>query len=304
MNTLRTPTKIDLLHPSTQPIHYGSDPALNKSTDTEFSNSDSTNITRRVKRKNDGPIGVNNDSIMSEMRDLLSVFCQKQDRKFDNLTTSLHSVQTQNSEILKSMEFMSQKYDDLIVKLDTLQQENKTFKAQIKSLEHQLELSEKKSRATSIEIRNFSKVQKENKHSLSDTVKKIGAILKQPIQDIDIRDVYRLKSKSESHNSIVVEFNSVALKENLIKSTRTYNLSEGVQPLNTSQVGLPGPAKPLYITEFLTTTAKHLHYLARKYKKTHEHCTCWTAYGKVYLRQGEGMPAVLINSEKDLADLK
>jgi hypothetical protein len=277
----------------------------NDETDLDTDLSDNTNnITRRVKRKYNNNSPENRDSIMPEIKQLLSQYCQKQDVKFEALTSRMDTVLAQNTEIQKAIDFMSHKYDELVSKVDALQQENNTFRTKITSLEQQLELSERKSRSSSIEIRNIPKVQNENKQTLTGYVKTLGSEIKQPILDSDIRNAFRQKSKSEGAGSIVVELNSTIIKDNIIKSCIAFNKTQGDQKLNSCHVGLPGPSKPVYVAEYLTPKAQHLYYLARQYKKTHVHSTCWTSYGKVYVRQKEGMPAVPIDAENDLAQLK
>ncbi|KAI8426007.1 hypothetical protein MSG28_004983 [Choristoneura fumiferana] len=133
---------------------------MHDSVESEINSADNLNkITRRVKRKLTCQPWTAMTPFLPEIKQLFSDYCQKQDAKFDALTTSLASVISQNTEIKKSMEFISHKYDELVSKLADLQQENKSFKDKITSLEQQIEYSERKSRATSLEIRNIPKIQ-------------------------------------------------------------------------------------------------------------------------------------------------
>lgn len=290
----RTPTKSITRLPTLQ--HSASDPALNKSTKENHSN-----ITRRVKRKCE--ILSENNS-MDELKDLIIKSNKKQDAKFEALSSSLNSVLAQNAEIHKTVEFISQKYDDLLLKLDSLQCENNRYKTQIITLENKLELIERNSKASVVEIKNIPKPQTEKKDTLQSLVKNIGSVLELSIQDSDIRDVFRLKTKEGTNGPIVVEFTTVSKKENLLKACKTFHKENKDHPLSTQTINHPGPSMPIYVTESLTKRAKHLFYLARLFKKDHHYHGCWTSYGKIYLRKQDGSPAIQISNEDDLAKLK
>lgn len=294
----RTPTKAFTPLQSMQ--HSASDPALNKS--VEVSNTENnSNITRRVKRKWDIP----KESInMDEIKDLLIASNKKQDEKFETLTAAMNSVLSQNAEIHKSVEFISQKYDELLTKLDSLQRENNDCKAHIKTLESKLELLERSSIVSAVEIKNIPKPATEKKDYLQDMVKSVSNVLDLNIQDSDIRDVYRVKTRDGSNGPIIVEFTTVAKKQNLIKACKNFNKHNRDQPLCTQHINHPGPTMPIYLGECLTKKAKHLHYLARSFKKERHYHGCWTSYGKIYLRKQDGSPAIQIATEDDLAKLE
>lgn len=275
--------------------------------DTDYSNLDPdslTNITRRVKRKFDSCPKDSNSNLVEEIKLLILESNKQQNAKFKSLSVAMESMITQNTEIQKSIEFMSNKYDEVLSKLNTLQQENNEYKAQITSLELKLELQERNSRASCVEIRNIPKTEAEKKETLLSLVKSVGNALEENIHDSEIRDVYRIKTKENIAGSIIVEFTTIAKKENLIKASRTFNKNHKEQPFSTTHIQHKGPRKLIYIAESLTKKAQHLHYLARQFRKTHQYHGCWTSYGKIYLRKEERSAAILIASEADLTKLK
>lgn len=304
----RTPTKPVNRSPLRQ--HFGSDPTLNLDTDNADSDGPA-NVTRRVKRKIDPlPSSLrpeNSNPNLEEIKSLILESNRQQDAKFNSLNAAMTSVMSQNAEIHKSIEFMSQKYDDLLSKMNTLQHENNEYKSRITTLESKLEHLERNSKAScveNVEIRNVPKSETEKKDTLLNLVKNVGSALQENIQDSDIRDIYRIKTKESTVGSIVVEFTTIGKKDNLIKACRTYNKNYKDQPFSTAQINYSGPCKPIYIAESLTKKAQHLHYLARQFKRTHKYHGCWTSYGKIYLRKEERSPAILIDSEADLKKLK
>lgn len=284
------------------PVHYGSDSALHCRDNQD--KSDFT-INRRFKRRLDDPSDCNTNITLSELKYMFEDWQNQQEAKFVTLKSSMDAIIKQNEEIKSSMKLLSDKYDDILSDMKKLRQENSNNKSHIKTLETQLEHLEKKSRSCSIELRNIPKIESETKQSLIDLTKNIGAVLNTPIHDSDIRDVYRMIIKDKPNGPVIVDFNSTFIKENIIKSTITYNKEKSADKrLNTSTLKINGPAKPIYVAESLTKKVKRLHYLARVFAKENNYDSCWTSYGKVYLRRNKTDQRVCVNSEETLENLK
>ncbi|KAL4708075.1 hypothetical protein ACJJTC_009854 [Scirpophaga incertulas] len=85
----------------------------------------------------------------------------------------------------------------MLVRMQKIEDENSMYKKQINSLEAKVDMLERHSRSTSIEIRNLPKIDSENKDSLFALTKDIGnAIGIQPsIDPSEIRGIYRTKPK-------------------------------------------------------------------------------------------------------------
>lgn len=280
------------------PGHFGSDPVLNRSPNIK-EGMETQNITKRQKRTFDS-YSETSPSAMAEVRSMFSELKLQQEHKFDYLTGTINTVIEQNEEIKHSVEFMSQQYDEMLTKMNHLETQNAEYKKQIKSLESKLELMEKNSRLSAIEIRNIQKTKQENKQTLCGIIKGIGSLVSPQncIQESEIRDIFRTKS-----DAIVVDFTTITRKETLLHKIKEHNKSRREQKdtqLNTQQLNLEGPSRTIYVSEYLTHKAKRLHYLAREYVKNKQLFTAWTSYGKVYVKKKEGLPAQRIDEEKDL----
>lgn len=265
------------------------------------------NVTQRAKRRREDEIQVlseNLNTFMSTIKDMFSDMKSEQEKKYCALHNSIADIKTQNSELQKSVDFMSAKYDDVLSKLDTLQSECNTQREHISALEYKVEFLERNSLSTSVELRNVPKRIPENMESLSSVTKQLGVVLNVPIQNSDIREVYRTKGKAESDGPIVVNFTTIAKKENIIKSVRNFNKEHKDNKFNTSHLDIVGPPRPVYITEHLTRKSKRLHFLSRNFATEFGYAHCWTSYGKIFLRKKDGLPRVRIDCEDDLNKLK
>lgn len=290
----RSPSKstLPIKSPTT---HYGSDSAINK-----IVNDDTLeNVTKRYKR-NFNEFCVQTNTPDDGIKSMFSELKEQIDLKFESLTASVITITQQNDEMHKSVQFMSGKYDELLSKIDCLVQENTDYKTRIKTLENKLEYFENNARSTTVEIRNIPKQNNEHKKDLTNIIKDIGLVvgLETSIQDLEIRDIYRTKSEA-----IIVDFTSVTRKEAMVFTSKKFNKSqrEAKKPqLNTSLIKLPGPTKPMFISECLTTKAQRLYYMTRGYVKTKKLSATWTSYGKVYVKKEEGQPPIRIQEESDI----
>lgn len=238
------------------------------------------------KRKLDGE----NSDIFEFIQNMFSSFTSEQNLRFQELQASI--------------EHMSNKYDEFLSKIAYLEKERQSDKLIIKDLEDKLETLERKSRGVGIEIRNIPKQKGETKDILVSEISKLGEILKVDINNSNIKDIYRLKTK-DSSDPVVVNFTTVLLKEKVINSVKKFNkIQQTDRKLNTTHLNSSYSQKPIYISEALTRKTQKLYYLARQFRKSHGYSFCWTANGVVYLKSNENSSHIRINSESDLEKLR
>lgn len=296
------------------PLHK-SEPDLTTGSDTN------ENITQRKRKRGDDSDLHRMENMIMEMKAMFSQMVSQQalqNLKIDSLHSALDNIktqntlistqnleiQTQNEEIKKTVQFLSEKYDDAVLEISQLQSKCTNNNKLIKSLELKVDFLEKNLKSASIEIRNIPTSVPENRDTLSNTVQKLGEVINQPIENKDIKTIFRSLAKKESLGTILVEFSSSTIRDQFLKSTRTFNRDNKSNRLNTTHLQLIGPEKPIFVAEALTTMTKRLHYLAREFIKSSNYEQCWIANGKVYVREKEGMPSRLIKTEEDLIKLR
>lgn len=281
---------------------FGSDPHIYGSAHNE-SIGDTEFVNRRVKRKHKSQDSPDSSSIIGQMKEMFSTYEAQQNTKYEKLIEPILAIKDQNVEIQKSIDFLSSKYDEVMDKMLTLEQKNKAYEQRIESLENKIEQLERNARTSSIEIRNIPKQASENKSLLKTIVKKVSEVIEQPLSGSDIHDIFRLRTKNESNNHIVVNFTTTSCKDGFINQCRSYNKSHKEDKLNTTHLGLPGSSKPVYIDESLTSLGRRLAFLARQFVKENNYHSTWTSYGKVFLRKSQDSPALRIDCELDISKL-
>lgn len=260
---------------------------------------ESDNITNRHKRRRD-----NSPLFMEEIRSLLSASNAKSDAKFTALQSSMAEIIAQNAEIKEAIAFTSKQYDDMLVQLQQLESERKSDRVHIQHLEEKVDNLERMLYSSKIEIRNIPRKSGENKDDLHTIITKVGNILETPIQCQDIKDVFRVTNKDSKSSAIIVDLNSVTIKENLLKKCRQFNNKNKQNKLNSTHFNIEGPPEPVYLSEKLAPKTQRLFYVTRNFAKDNSYKYCWTSYGRVFLRQDDGKQQLLIKSENDLNNLQ
>lgn len=230
--------------------------------------------------------------------DMFKILREDQDGKFSEILQS-------NNEIKAAMDFMSIKYDDMVLKVQSVQDENKNLSNRVQFLENQLEIQNRNARCTSIEIRNVPpQGQKETKTELKHVVKNIADTLNIPLENLEIKDIYRINTKSII-KPIIADFTTVFTRDNFLSSYKKFNREHyGGEKLSTTSIKVSGQSKPIYISENLTQRDRRMYYLARQFATAHSYSFCWAAYGKIYVRKSEGDPPIRISSESDIENLR
>ncbi|KAJ2937744.1 hypothetical protein O0L34_g19138 [Tuta absoluta] len=288
----RSPTRTP--NPETQPVTV---PTMTNT------HQDSPNVTGRSQdRQSQSEL----NTLREDLFQILEKQTEKLDAKFESLKIAvIAEVAEKTKGIIDSIEFISQQYDDMKVKINELENKSKKDRAYILKLEDRVEHMERTFASTKIEIGNIPKSEAETKDNLTNLVMKTANILDVPLQQ-DINNVFRHKIKSNTTNqserspTIIVDFVRSDIKEKVINKLRQFNQQNKTNKLNTGHLQCSGPKKPIYLTEHLTPKMQHLHYLARRFKDENCFKYCWTSFGKVFLRRDDGQPHFTINKEEDL----
>lgn len=282
--------------------NFGSDPQLYGSAHSLHTSGDGDFASRRLKRKHNEET-LDSDSIVNQMKEMFSTFETQQNFKLEKIIESTLTIKNQNNEIQQSIDFLSSRYDEIFDKMRILEEKNKSNEEKIELLENKIEQLERKARTSSVEIRNIPIQPLENKSTLNVVLKKLCEVIELPLSTSDVHDIYRLKTKTEANNHIVVNFTTITYKNGFVKQCKTYNKVHKDNKLNTIHLGIPGSAKPIYIDESLTSLGRRLAFLARQYVKDNHYHSTWTSYGKVFLRKTQNSPVLRIECESDLTKL-
>lgn len=289
--------------------HSTSTPNLNEAFWTKGENFCFAN--RSGKRKHDGMDETSDFHVfMNSMRSMFSTFTSDMDSRLHTLHVSMTAIREQNCEITKSIDYMSNKYDEMLKRIEALEKDKSDDKKNIQSLEDKLESLERKSRSSCVEIRNLpSRTSAENKpetkEDLFKVIKTLSNTLNIKLEECEVKDVYRTSARKDLIKPLIVEFCSVMKKDNLLRTVKDFNKHKSNDnKLNTQHLNFSGPRKGVFISETLTPRAQQLFYKAREFAKEFNYDYCWTSRGLIYLRKAEKLPYVRVICENDIEKLR
>ncbi|CAH2085371.1 unnamed protein product [Euphydryas editha] len=263
------------------------------------------NVTLRVKKQR--PKSDNSDPYVTEDT-LRQIVKQEITEIITNLVSEhLANLNSQISGFQESLAFISNQYDSLIQTvneknevINTLVSKNEKLTSQVKDLTERLGQVEQNMRATNIEITGIPEHKSEN---LLSTVEQLGRIVESPIAETDILHVTRiakLNKESSRPRSVIVKLRSQRRRDELLAAVTRFNKKNRDKKLNTEHLGIGGRCEPVFVSEHLTLTNKHLHAAARKKTKEAGFKFVWIRDGRVFVRKNEQSPAVYIKNDESL----
>ncbi|XP_038218034.1 uncharacterized protein LOC119836692 [Zerene cesonia] len=291
-------------------------PQLNLPSDENDSES---NVTLRCEKRRRLSGGEIDEFAMfkSEMQELLQKMFNKmlinQNIRLDKLEKSIAdmdknitSVIKTNNDIEASLNFLSEKIENLHDQIKIVKNESKELNIRLNTIDARLNSLEKSNRITSIEIRKLPKKLNEKKGDLFLIAKSfINTLCLESSNNITIRDVYRLPSRREAlESTLIMEFSDTNSKGIVMEAVRRFNRQTGSPKLNTHHFGFDGQPLPVFISDFLTKLDKQLFYHAREFAKSEGYAFCWMTNGRIYIRKKEGAPHIYVKTEDQLNQLK
>lgn len=234
--------------------------------------------------------------------------------------TEIRQLRDQLNKITESCEFLGSKYDDIntnMIKnnalietftkeINELKETNKKKDIIIENMQTQINTMEQQMLSNNIDIKNIPLTPQEN---LVEVVKGIGKTINNVINDNDITDVYRTNLKNPEKSNIIVKFASNKCKTQFIKQARTIRpikLSAVRQNTNNYNINsLPAEFDAtIYVNNQLTKHNKHLLWLTKEKAKQENWKYVWESAGKILARRSENTQSIIINTERDVNDIK
>ncbi|XP_045492413.1 uncharacterized protein LOC123702656 [Colias croceus] len=243
-------------------------------------------------------------NLKEDIMNMLSSWKSEQEDKITSIFTTVNLLKDECSDIKKSIQYMSDKYDDVLIKLTTVEEELKSKQKQINDMCQTIENMESSLKLTSLEIRNIPVKEKETKQDLVNSVLAIAETLKCPLVKSQINNVHRTGKSSASERPILLSLVSILTKEEILHNYKRFNKESRSSKLNTTHINITGPQKQIFISESLSTRAKKLFFLTREFAKKNNYSFYWTVRGIIYIKKEEGSPAIRVDNECTLKNLK
>lgn len=262
-------------------------------------------VFQRAKRsREDISIAEQLDEFKKEIKEMMALFMTKHEREIQQVTLTLKEIQESNINIQDTIKLLMSQNVDLEKKISQLENHAKEDKKHIITLEQKIEDMETGCRKTNFVIKNVPKIVGESKQDLIDMVISLSKNIDSSINKNDIKDIYRVRGNKQNYNTpIVVETGSTLLKNDILKMAKNFNIKYKTK-LCCKHLGFKThDDTPVFLSEHLTAMGSRLFFLARDLKKSGAYKYCWTAYGKVLVKQDDQAPTLIIRSEAQIQQL-
>lgn len=225
------------------------------------------------------------------------------------MTKQLDAIKASNDEILRSVSFLNDKYDELLIKINShaddsmkLKKENEELKVMVSDLSQRLSLMEQYSRECNIEISCLPEFNNEN---LTTTVMQIGRVVSSSLQETDISACKRVAKLNPSNNrprSVIVKLNKSIQRDEFLAAVTKFNKTNPNDKLNTKHLGIASQKQAVYVTEHLSPQAKSLHAAVRLAARNKGYRFTWVRNGRIFVRKDEqpNSKSILIKNDADI----
>lgn len=306
----------------TPPRNTPSDSAHSVPSQSETDEYEGNITNRRIKRralrspelinsfKLEGTLNSFKIDITEHITNLFSAFQKNQDEKLIVLISDMNVIKQDLNEFKafkiqteNKLEVLATQCKEVITTNTKLLTELDASALKIRQLENRLEDLNRQSCSFKIEIRNVPSKIEESEQDLQMIISNLMKTLNVEILPTDIRQARRLPAKPNLPRTILLELATMKVKKTIIQEYKNYNRKNSKGKLSTSD--LPNmesdsTSKPVYIGDHLTPRVKTLFYRAREFAKENNYAFCWTANGRVQLREREGIKSIWIRDEEQL----
>ena len=262
-------------------------------------------VSQRSKRAREPDYESDFCNFKEEVKSFISSLITAQNEEIKRMSSTLMEIRDINNNIETAMASLSAQNEELRKKVEQLEIRSKKDEDQIILLEDKIEDLQRGTRKSSFEIKNVPKINKETTDDLITMVKHLSKEIKYPIEQSDIKDIFRVPSKRSDAKTgpIIIELTSAISKTDFLKSARNFN-RRNKDKLCARHLGFKtGEYTPIYVSEQLTAKGARLHFLARDLAKSKDYKYCWTAFGQVCIRKDDSSPKIIIKSEMQVNKL-
>lgn len=268
--------------------------------------------TKAAKKKKDEPIifsseeeeeyqeeeeeyEVQGKNCMEEIKTILKKFKQEIREELREFEKSLSFNCKKMDDVLSKMNQMQNTMNQISTKQKKLEEENEQLKSKIKEMERAEDDLEQYTRNKNIQIDGVPQQDNEN---LEEMMKVIGEKIDVPIKNEDIDAIHRIPTRSPSNpEPIIVQFLTRKKRDAIIQKAKPAKLT-------TKDLNMTCNEKSIFINEHLTKKRKQIMYEARKLKNEKSYKFLWTKGCKIFIRKDERSNSIQLNCMEDLKKIK
>eukprot|EP00057_Strongylocentrotus_purpuratus_P002374 XP_003724399.1 PREDICTED: uncharacterized protein LOC100893464 [Strongylocentrotus purpuratus] len=244
--------------------------------------------------------------IISLFKEELQTLSHALTGKLNLLEAAIQEVREGQTDIVRSLSFLDEKFEELKVTTRRLEKDNEELKAKNKSLDNQVSDLHHKvhdldqyHRRINLELAGIPESREESPLVLA---LKVAQCVAPSLKESDIDIAHRLGAPRAGADrrprSIIVRFNSRRARN------AVYDGRKKLKNVTTRDIGVHGSANKFYVNENLTSVTRELLGIVNVERKKAGFKFVWTVNGKIFVRKDEKEPAIIIHTKDDIKKLK
>lgn len=213
----------------------------------------------------------------------------------EHLNPFKKKIQEEVGDIKKSVQFISDSFDEqkqaidkMLLEMKLIRDENNMLKQKLQTLEDRINAKEQKEKENNLLIVGIPKQNEEPKKIVEKILKK----MKVPVRNNDLLEAYRVSKKEDA--PIAVKLINQDIKQNIMKTIRQ------LKGIRVRECELQGADKNIYFNDDLTRQNQYLFKLTREYKQRKGLKSAYVSNGKIYLKKSDSDTSMRIRTEADL----
>lgn len=219
-------------------------------------------------------------------------------------------IKSQLNDLQKSVEFITQQYDDLLKTTNSIMDSYKTINSDttrlsttVVTLTERINNLEQHLRETNLEFHGVPQRKDEN---TVEVIKKVADIVSFKLDDRELLNCTRVASMnkdSKRPRTIVVKLCSPRRRDEFYSAVARYNKAHSNSRLSSSSLGFGGDPSIIYVSEHLSPANKALHYAARIKTKELSYKFVWVRNGRIFVRKDEISKFIHVKNQQTLDSL-
>ncbi|KAH9645186.1 hypothetical protein HF086_005731 [Spodoptera exigua] len=229
----------------------------------------------------------------------------------DLFANQLKNIQGEISDLKVSFGFFNDQFENFKKRSDEkdalinqLRSDNTKLQQNVTDLTTRLCIVEQNMRENNVEINGLPEDKSEN---LVQTLQNIAKVTSCDLGDNDIMQVTRVAKLHKENNrprTVIAKLRSPRQRDNLLAAVGFFNKKHPTDKLNTNHLGIGGNKVPIYVSEHLCPTGKHLHAATRKLAKELSYNFVWIRNGRIFVRKDIYSKPIYIRNEDSLKLIK
>uniref|UniRef100_A0A8D8Z9A5 FP protein C-terminal domain-containing protein n=2 Tax=Cacopsylla melanoneura TaxID=428564 RepID=A0A8D8Z9A5_9HEMI len=232
---------------------------------------------------------------VQEMRQMLNNFKREIRTELKEFEQCLTFNSEKMEEMMTKMDGIQDSLKKITVRQQKLEEKNKELEKTLMKVEQRNEELEQYTRNKNIQLDGIPKLETEN---LEEIMKEIGKKIEVPIENKDIDVIHRIPTRSTTApEPIVVQFLTRKMRDNIVQKAKTSRISTKDLKMNCTE-------RPIFINEHLTPLRKQILFEARKLKTDQNYKFLWVKGCKIFIRKTETSPVIQLNCMEDLKKIE